>query len=131
MTAAVDVIKGALEKLGAHSEPLNPAPPETLNRGVTVLSSLLDELAGEQFQTGVISNPTAQSTELNEAVGVTEALEYLLMYKLSPVVQKPVLPDAHREAQRVIRLARERFQYMAVEPRRTRSTLTARPRYRL
>lgn len=119
MTTAIDVIESALEHLGAHS-PLNPAPPETLNRAVTVLAGLIEEWDGEEFKLGA-TEPTKTADELNELPGARNPLEYGLALKLSSVVRKPVTDDLRREAGKSIGIARERFQYVLPDKREGRT----------
>lgn len=116
MTAAIDVIHGGLELLGAHSAPLNPAPPETINRALTVLGELVKEWEGEDFDVGA-AVPSLTTSALNEFKGARSALEYGLMFKVAPYLRLAPTPQAAAEGRKVIRQAREKWQYSIPDER--------------
>lgn len=52
MSAAVDIVKAALQAINAHSETLNPADPAVLVKALGKLKSLLSELVGDEIYCG-------------------------------------------------------------------------------
>jgi hypothetical protein len=52
VSAAVDIVKAALQAINAHSETLNPADPEVLVKALGKLKSLLSELVGDEIYCG-------------------------------------------------------------------------------
>lgn len=115
MTAAIDVMFGALEKLGAHSA-LNNAPPETQATAFTVLQSMIDEWRIEDFDVGA-TKPTVAADDLNEFNGARSALEFGLMFRLAPEIKKEYPLSAAQTGQKVIRKAKEAWQYKSPDKR--------------
>lgn len=115
MTIASEVITRALNLLGAHSR-INEAPGEVFNEGVKELAKMADEFAVEDFRVGLIA-PEDLNDDLGEIRGSVSAIEYMLMFRLAPIIQKGVPESARIAAQRSIRLARERWLHIEPDPR--------------
>lgn len=120
MTTAIDVINVALQHIGAHS-PINPAPAETIEAALGRLVEVIRETRGEDFDMGA-DIPTVPASELNENEGARMALEYLLVAKVASITRKPIPFEVSKEADKSIRLARERWQY-GIPPLRKRTPL--------
>lgn len=109
MTAAIDVIKGGLEKLGAHSDSFNPAAPETLNRGLTELQAMIDGWHADGLLEQLVVRPTVTGSELSEPAGMREFLEFLMMFRMASVLQLDVPAQTVNEARRAIDRGNERW----------------------
>ena len=122
MTTAATIIQNAMQKIGVHS-PLQPASPEALATGLSVLNSFRSQLEDQSIFTGAVP---VESTgdDWCEALGARNALEYNLALALIPDFPSgQVSPELRRQANLGMAHLKRKWKTLNIPKPQVRDTL--------
>ena len=97
MTAAIDLIKQSLFKLGVNSE-IKPVSPEMLSYSFTTFQGFVKSLKDRGFDRIGIVVPQVLADEVSERGGSTDYITAIFAKKMASHFQKDVTPQLMMEA---------------------------------
>ncbi len=122
MSAGTKIIKGALQRIGAHS-PLSPANAESIVVGMDTLNSFIAELQDDNVEMGCVPL-TVPSGELSEPLGARNAIINNLAIELQPLFPGTVVsPELRTNALKGMSKIRTQWETVVIPKKVVRDSL--------